>query len=102
MKRGKRNGEQRELMRALYAKHSGDPFKVCVEYAAADRRGLVPHKSNRNRIAPEKYAVALWYDGMTKGWLLPQCGSDYLVSWPSLRTIMANLACESPKPNPVF
>jgi len=69
MERETRYGKQRELMRALCAKHRGDPLKACGEFAAADRSGLVPHKSNRNKVAPEKYAVSLWYDGIKKGWL---------------------------------
>ena len=69
MERETRYGKQRELMRALCAKHGGDPIKVCEEYAAADRLGLVPHKSNRNNVPPEKYAISLWYDGIKRGWL---------------------------------
>ena len=65
-----RYGKQRELMRELFAKHEGNQNKVCEEYAIADRNGLVPHKSNRNNVPPEKYAIALWYDGIKRGWLL--------------------------------
>ena len=65
----KRYGQQRELMRQLFARHSGNQAKACEEYAASIRSGIVPHKSNRNNIAPEKYAVSLWYDGTKRGWL---------------------------------
>ena len=69
MKPNTRYGRQRELMRELCAKHDGDQVSACGEYASAARNGLVPHKSNRNKVPPEKYAISLWYDGVKRGWL---------------------------------
>jgi hypothetical protein len=56
-------------MRALFQKHAGDKDKVCAEFAQAGRDGLVPHKSNLNKVTEEHYALDLWYDGIKKGWL---------------------------------
>jgi hypothetical protein len=67
MGQAKRYGRQRELMRKLFARHGGNQVQACEEYAASVRCGIVPHKSNRNKVAPEKYAVSLWYDGTKKG-----------------------------------
>jgi hypothetical protein len=69
MGRSNTYGKQRKLMRELFEKYAGSPTKICGEYAEADRRGLVPHKSNRNKVPPEKYAIALLYDGIKRGWL---------------------------------
>ena len=67
--RANKYGKQRELMRDLYAMHAGNHEKICKEYAQADREGMVPHKSNRNQVSPEKYAISLLYDGIKRGWV---------------------------------
>jgi hypothetical protein len=69
MNRNIKYGQQRNLMRALFQKHGGDKHKICAEFAQADRNGLVPHKSNLNKVTEAKYAQALWYDGIKRGWL---------------------------------
>jgi Ethanolamine utilization protein EutJ (predicted chaperonin) len=56
-------------MCALFKKHEGNRMKVCTEFAQAVRDGLVEHRSNLNKVTKEQYALALWYDGVKKGWL---------------------------------
>ena len=60
---------QRLHMRALFKKHEGNRVNTCAEFAQAVRDGLVKHKSNLNKVTQEQYALALWYDGVKKGWL---------------------------------
>ena len=75
----KPNGTQRDLMRVLFVKHEGDQKKICEEYAIADRAGLVPRRSNTNKISEAKYAEFLLHDGLKKGWLFKR-KQTYLVS----------------------
>lgn len=65
---------QREYMRKMVRELGLDRAIVCAAYVKAEREGLVRHKSNRNGVTPEKYALALWYDGLrtdgrSKPWL---------------------------------
>jgi hypothetical protein len=60
---------QRVHMCALFKKHEGNRMNACAEFAQAVREGLVKHKSNLNKVTKEQYALALWYDGVKKGWL---------------------------------
>ena len=66
-------------MRKLVRERGPDQVKVCAAYAEAEREGLVRHKSNRNGVTPEKYALSLWYDGLRtyenrRPWLLAPQG----------------------------
>ena len=54
---------QREYMRKMVRELGLDQVKVCAAYVKAEREGLVRHRSNINRIAPEEYALFLWNDG---------------------------------------
>ncbi len=60
---------QREYICKVFREHEGDKEKACTSYAQAERSGLVRHKSNVGRLKPEQYAIALWSDGIRKGWL---------------------------------
>lgn len=60
---------QRDIMRSLVKKLGFDEARVVAEYAAMEQRGEVTRKSNAYQTAPEKYARALWNDGIRKGWL---------------------------------
>jgi len=60
---------QRDTMRALIAKYGLNEDLVCDKYAQAERRGEVERKRNENDLKPEKYARALWLDGIAKGWI---------------------------------
>ena len=51
-------------MRKIVEELGPDREKVCAAYVKAEREGLVQHKSNRNDVTPEKYALLLWYDGL--------------------------------------
>lgn len=61
--------EQRELMRQLWAQHSGDTARIIKEYAAAESEGHVPRRSNQSSLSPINYAKRLLADGQRKGWL---------------------------------
>jgi hypothetical protein len=56
-------------MRTLFREHAGNREKVCGEFAQAIRDGRVLRKSNLYKVPEEKYALALWYDAVAKGWL---------------------------------
>ncbi len=61
--------KQRDMMRTLYRAHGGDETAVCEAYAKAERLGQVPRASNEYSIPADRYAKALWRDGVSKGWL---------------------------------
>ena len=60
---------QREYMRKLVIEHGADMDKVCAAYAQAERDGIVARKKNANNTGSEGYAIALWKDGVRRGWL---------------------------------
>lgn len=60
---------QREYMRKLVNELGAEKNKVCAAYAKAELDGIVPRKRNANGTSPENYAVALWKDGLRRGWL---------------------------------
>ncbi|TIL95140.1 MAG: hypothetical protein E5Y73_08380 [Mesorhizobium sp.] len=60
---------QRDYMRELLVQFGGDKDRVCAAYAQAERDGVVSRKRNGHAMSAEDYAVALWEDGMNKGWL---------------------------------
>jgi hypothetical protein len=60
---------QRDVMRAIYARCSGDKERAIREYAEAEQRGEVRRKSNSAKTSSEAYARALLLDGEKKGWL---------------------------------
>ncbi len=60
---------QRDLMRFLVGRLGYNENAVCREYAAAERRGLVPRRSDKYQLPPEKYAHRLYSDGIRKPWL---------------------------------
>ena len=61
--------KQRDLMRILHRTLGGDERAVCEAYAKAERLGQVPRASNEYSIPADRYAKALWRDGVSKGWL---------------------------------
>lgn len=60
---------QRDVMRKLVAELGADEQRVCAAYADMEARQMVPRRSNRHDWTPERYAAALWHDGVRKGWL---------------------------------
>jgi hypothetical protein len=60
---------QRETMRATVARFGMDESRVIEGYVTAEKRGEVHRKSNDYNTSAEKYARALWKDGVRKGWL---------------------------------
>lgn len=60
---------QRDYMRKLFVELDGDKNRTCAAYAQAERDGIVTRNRNTHNMAPEDYAVALWEDGVKKGWL---------------------------------
>jgi hypothetical protein len=56
-------------MRALFKEHGGHRGKVCEGFAQAIRDGRVRRKSNLYNVPEEKYALALWYNAVNRGWL---------------------------------
>lgn len=60
---------QRDYMRELLVQFGSDRDRVYAAYAQAERDGVVSRNRNANAVSPEDYAVALWEDGINKGWL---------------------------------
>lgn len=60
---------QRELMRRLYSEHLGDRERVLRDYSEADDRGEVKRSRDANSTSSREYAIRLWADGVSKGWL---------------------------------
>lgn len=60
---------QRDYMRELVAQFGGDRDRVCAAYAQAEWDGAVSRNRNANGMSAKDYAVALWEDGIKKGWL---------------------------------
>lgn len=60
---------QRDVMSRIFIASGRDPERAVREYAAAERRGEVRRKSNKNSVSAEDYARALLADGEKKGWL---------------------------------
>jgi len=62
-----RRKTQREFMKEIATRHGGNRDATIEEYAKKDAAGEIPRKSKR--ISSYDYAVAMWADGMSKGWL---------------------------------
>lgn len=60
---------QRSFMCSLVEKFGYDEDRVVREYALAEERGEISRKSNGYGTSSDKYARALWSDGVRKGWL---------------------------------
>jgi hypothetical protein len=62
-------------MRKLLVEFGYDERRVCAAYAAGDRRGEIPRKSDMNDMSPEAYAAEMWKDGhRSRGpWILAFC-----------------------------
>jgi|HubBroStandDraft_3_1064219.scaffolds.fasta_scaffold5088848_1 hypothetical protein len=60
---------QRDKMRALYKRYTGNRERACDEYARAEKEREVKRESNTNRMSAEDYASRLWSDGIRRGWL---------------------------------
>ncbi|MEO6607832.1 MAG: hypothetical protein ABIN69_05125 [Aestuariivirga sp.] len=65
---GKKCG-QREFMRGLVKQLGQNQKLVCATYSQAERDGIVERKNNATGLSAENYAIALWKDGLKKGWL---------------------------------
>ena len=59
---------QRDGMRQLVKRLGTNKKSVVAAYAAAERRGEVERARGKNRIDADRYARALWADGVKKGW----------------------------------
>lgn len=59
---------QRDVMRAIYNASGGDRDASVKAYAQAERNGRAVRKKNASKLDADKYASALWKDGITKGW----------------------------------
>ena len=60
---------QRDKMRELFHRYGDHDDILIREYAAAERRGEVVRKQNKNQLSPEEYAYWLLADGRKKGWI---------------------------------
>lgn len=59
---------QSDMIRKLYAEHAGDKPAVCAAFVRAHDDGLVVRKSNKTGQTIERYADALFRNGMRRGW----------------------------------
>jgi hypothetical protein len=60
---------QRDKMRQLYARFSGNKSKCVKAYAEAEMRGEVRRDSNEYNISAERYAFRLFDEGILRNWL---------------------------------
>lgn len=60
---------QRDVMRRVWARWGPDEGRVVGAYAAEERAGVAPRRSNTRGESAEDYARRLLYDGIKKGWL---------------------------------
>lgn len=56
-------------MRHLVHRFGADGDRVCAAYAQAERDGEVLRRRNGSALSADAYALALWKDGVRKGWL---------------------------------
>ena len=64
-----KHSRQHDYMRELVTSLGYEQLAVCAAYAAAEADGLIARISNVHNRSPEEYALALWRDGVKKGWL---------------------------------
>ena len=62
-----RRKTQREYMKEIATRNGGDRGATIEEYAMKDAAGEIPRRSKK--ISSYDYAVAMWADGISKGWL---------------------------------
>jgi len=60
---------QRDAMKEVFSKFSGEKEKVINAYAWMDEKGYAPRKNNSHNFSSRYYAEALFNDGIRKGWL---------------------------------
>lgn len=60
---------QRDAMRRLGVELGWRKEAVCAAYVEAEARGVVARLRNKKGLSAERYADALWRDGVAKGWL---------------------------------
>lgn len=60
---------QRDAMREVFNKYSGNKEKTIKAYAWMDEKGYAPRKNNTHNFSSLYYAEALYNDGIKKGWL---------------------------------
>jgi hypothetical protein len=60
---------QRDVLRALWATSKPNEERGFAAYAAQERAGAAPRRSNTHDVSPADYARRLVVDGRTKGWL---------------------------------
>ncbi len=66
---GRKKYGQREFMRGLVKQLGHNQKLVCASYSQAERDGIVERRNNTTGLSAENYAIALWKDGLKKGWL---------------------------------
>lgn len=54
--------QQQEYMRGLIVKHGRNRTIICMEYAEAERKGVVERVSNKNQLSELEYADYLYCD----------------------------------------
>ena len=60
---------QRDAMREVFGKYSGDKNKAIRAYAWLEENSYAPRKNNTHNFGSMYYAEALYNDGVKKGWL---------------------------------
>jgi hypothetical protein len=61
--------KQHDKMRQLYSRFPGDIERIIKEYAHAEACGQVGRRSNVDGWSAQRYARALYRDGIRKSWL---------------------------------
>ena len=67
---------QRNLMRSFYRVHGGDGDQVCQAFSRAENECRFFRKVGDQRLSPDDYARALFSDGIDRGWLIRDGGTD--------------------------
>ena len=60
---------QRECMRMLYKRFTGNANMIIEAYAAAEINRQVERRSNTHDLSPIQYAKALYLDGIRREWI---------------------------------
>jgi|GEM_PF-2133564 len=57
------------MMRELFSRFNGDRIQVIEAYADAEQRGEVLRHRDSHNVGAREYAILLFADGVSKGWL---------------------------------
>lgn len=66
---------QRDYMKDLAVEYRWEKERVISEYAKLDEKGKIPRKNKTQD--SHSYAIAMWNDGIQKGWLRDQTQPDF-------------------------